>query len=142
VVDVLLLLGLEYHSGSFIFLVSFSISWLRAFVLPLGYCIVAEARYNWYLSILIYSLYKKSFQVSLGKAKVAIYLLENQTHFLLAVLGRAHAWVLIKLTSCDHRLNSHTLFADDIKVRDPDTRIISARQHKGKAYDQSKRSRC
>jgi hypothetical protein len=27
---------------------------------PLGYCVVAEAGCNWYLSILIYSLYKKN----------------------------------------------------------------------------------
>jgi hypothetical protein len=32
---------------------------LGAPVLPLGYCIVAEAGCNWYLSILIYSLYQK-----------------------------------------------------------------------------------
>jgi hypothetical protein len=54
-----LLLGLEYHSGSFLFLVSFFLFWLGASVLPLGYCIVAEAGCNWYLSILIYSLYRR-----------------------------------------------------------------------------------
>jgi hypothetical protein len=53
----LLLLGLEYHV--FFFLVSFVFFWLGASVLPLGYCVVAEAECNWYLSILIYSLYKK-----------------------------------------------------------------------------------
>jgi hypothetical protein len=57
-VDVLLLLGLEYHSETFVFLVFF-LFWMSASVLPLGYCIVAEAGCNLYLSILIYSLYKK-----------------------------------------------------------------------------------
>jgi hypothetical protein len=43
----LLLLGLDHHSESFIFLVSFSfLFWLCASVLPLGYCVVADARYN------------------------------------------------------------------------------------------------
>jgi hypothetical protein len=60
VVDVLLLQGLEYRSGAFLFLVSFFIFWLGASVLPLGYCVVAEAGCNWYLSILIYSLYQKN----------------------------------------------------------------------------------
>ena len=38
------------------FLFSF---WLYASVLPLGCCVVAETRCNWYLLILIYSLYRK-----------------------------------------------------------------------------------
>jgi hypothetical protein len=59
-VDVLLVLGLEYRSGSFIFLVSFFIFWLGASILPLGYCIVAETGCNWYVSILIYSLFRKN----------------------------------------------------------------------------------
>jgi hypothetical protein len=58
-VVVLLLLGLEYCSGSFIFIISFILFWLCAFVLSLGYYVVAEAGCNWYLSILIYSLYQK-----------------------------------------------------------------------------------
>jgi hypothetical protein len=43
----------------FSFLSLFFIFWLGASVLPLGYCVVAEAGCNWYLSILIYSLYQK-----------------------------------------------------------------------------------
>jgi hypothetical protein len=55
VVDELLLLGLEYRSGSFLLLVSFFIffHFLRD-----TNCVVAQAGCNWYLSILIYSLYK------------------------------------------------------------------------------------
>jgi hypothetical protein len=41
------------------FLSFFCLFWLGASVLPLGYCVVAEAECNWYLSILIYSFYKK-----------------------------------------------------------------------------------
>jgi ethanolamine transporter EutH len=51
VVDVLLLLGLKYRSGSFVFLIFFRF---------LDVCIhtaITEALYNWYLSILIHSLY-------------------------------------------------------------------------------------
>jgi hypothetical protein len=48
---------LEYSSGSF-FLVSFFF-WPCVSILPFGYCVVAEAGCNWYISILIYSLYKK-----------------------------------------------------------------------------------
>jgi hypothetical protein len=58
VVDVLLLLGLEYCSESFLFLVSFSFlagSIRTAF----WYCVVGEAGCNWYLLILINCLYKK-----------------------------------------------------------------------------------
>jgi membrane protein implicated in regulation of membrane protease activity len=58
VVVVLLLLELEFRGGTF-FLVFFSFFWLYAFVLPLWYCVVAEADCNWYLSILIYFLYRK-----------------------------------------------------------------------------------
>jgi hypothetical protein len=56
VVNVLLLLGLEYCSGSFLFIVFF---WLDPSVLPLGYCVVGKAGCNWYLSVLINSLYRK-----------------------------------------------------------------------------------
>jgi hypothetical protein len=63
VVDVLLLLGLEYRSGSFIFLVSFS--FLVMCILTVGNCVVAEAGCNWYLSILIYSFYQKNMRCSL-----------------------------------------------------------------------------
>jgi hypothetical protein len=52
VVDVLLPLRVEYRSGAFYLLVFFLFIWMYASVLPLGYCIVAEARCNWYLSIL------------------------------------------------------------------------------------------
>jgi hypothetical protein len=45
-VDVLLLLGLEYRSGTFFV--------LGASVLLLRYCIVAKAGCNWYLFIVIY----------------------------------------------------------------------------------------
>jgi hypothetical protein len=34
--------------------------WLCASVLPLGCCVVAETRCNWYLLILIYTLYRKN----------------------------------------------------------------------------------
>jgi hypothetical protein len=57
VVDVLLLLGLEYHSG-FFFHTFFFFFWLFASVLPLVYCVVADVGYYWYILILIYFLYK------------------------------------------------------------------------------------
>ena len=48
-VVVLLLLRLEYRSGTFIFFSYFSLVWLCASVLPLWYCVVAEAGCIWYL---------------------------------------------------------------------------------------------
>jgi hypothetical protein len=58
-VDILLLVRLKYCSGIFYFLVFFLFVWLYASVLPFRYCVVAEARCNWYLSILLYYLYRK-----------------------------------------------------------------------------------
>jgi hypothetical protein len=59
VVIVSLLLGLEYRSG-FYFFSFFSFLWMCVSVLPLRYCIVADAGCNWYLLILINSLYQKT----------------------------------------------------------------------------------
>jgi hypothetical protein len=54
----LLLLGLEYCSGSFLFLVSFSFL-AGSIRTAIWYCVVGEAGCNWYLLILINSLYRK-----------------------------------------------------------------------------------
>jgi hypothetical protein len=59
-VDVLLLQRLEYTVAGLFYVLVFPFFWSCASVLPLGYCVVAEAGYNWYLSILIYSLYQKN----------------------------------------------------------------------------------
>jgi hypothetical protein len=58
VVDVLLLLGLKYCSRSFLFLVSFSFL-AGSIRTVIWYCVVGEAKCNWYLLILINSLYQK-----------------------------------------------------------------------------------
>jgi hypothetical protein len=58
VVVVLLLLGLECCSGDFYFIVFFTLFWCAS-VLPLVWGVVGEAECNWYLLVLIYSLYKK-----------------------------------------------------------------------------------
>jgi hypothetical protein len=57
-VDVLLLLGPRYCSGTFVLSFIFFF-WLCASVVPLGWSVVAETGCNWYLLILIYFFYRK-----------------------------------------------------------------------------------
>jgi hypothetical protein len=57
---VLLLQGTDHCSRTFLFFVFF-LFWMCVSVVPLGYCVVAEAEYNWYLlNNNIYFLLKKA----------------------------------------------------------------------------------
>jgi hypothetical protein len=56
-----LLLGLEYCSGSFLFLVSFSFL-AGSIRTAIWFCVVGEAWCNWYLLILINFLYQKKYE--------------------------------------------------------------------------------
>jgi hypothetical protein len=67
---------------------------------PLGWCVVAEAGYNWYLLILIYSLYRK---IILGSQHLVKY--GNDTYFLedstnhVYTKERAHSWTTVIICS-------------------------------------------